>query len=56
MKFKRCPFCGAIHIWRPHLNIICQCGAKYYIHLNTWLNRNTGESMVGGYVQKEAET
>lgn len=39
----KCPFCGYDHEVKPHLNIICQCGGKYYIHTNEWWNRRTGE-------------
>ena len=39
----KCPFCGTDHEVKPHLNIICGCGGKYYIHTNEWWNRRTGE-------------
>ena len=40
MKFKVCPFCGRAHLYdRSYLNIRCACGAKYYFHLNEWLDQ-----------------
>lgn len=39
---ERCPFCGKWHIQSMHLNIICPCGAKYYIHTGEWLDRKGG--------------
>lgn len=41
----KCPFCGTEHTLIPHLNIICGCGGKYYIHTGEWLNRTTGENV-----------
>ena len=41
----KCPFCGTEHDVKPHLNIICLCGAKYYIHTKEWWNRATGEKV-----------
>lgn len=38
-----CPFCKRTHFTRPYLNVICSCGAKFYILSGMWLNRNTGE-------------
>ena len=43
-----CPFCGKEHEQRVWLNIICDCGAKYYgskfnNQTQGWLNRATGE-------------
>ena len=40
---KKCPFCNTETIQHEFLNIICQCGAKYYYADKLWLNRNTGE-------------
>lgn len=37
-----CPFCGKHHEQRMWINIICDCGAKYYFRDNMWLDRNTG--------------
>lgn len=43
-----CPFCKKVHsIASPHLNIICECGGKYYANTGDWLNRNTGETVSG---------
>ena len=41
----KCPFCGTSHDVKPHLNIICPCGAKYYINTKEWWDRTTGEKM-----------
>ena len=41
----KCPFCGTEHEVKPHLNIICGCGGKYYIHLGEWFNRTTGQKI-----------
>lgn len=35
----KCPYCGRTHYVAPHLNVICPCGAKYYIHLREWWSR-----------------
>ena len=40
-----CPFCGKKHITHTWLNVICPCGAKFYIHTHEWLNRKTGEKI-----------
>jgi hypothetical protein len=39
---EHCPFCGKDYEQRVHINIICNCGAKYYFHDNVWLDRKTG--------------
>ena len=39
----KCPFCGREHTAPSLLNVICECGAKYYYNTKKWLNRNTGE-------------
>ena len=39
-----CPVCGKVHeIKHPLLNIICDCGAKYYGKCEIWLDRKTGK-------------
>lgn len=39
-----CPVCGKFHeIKHPSLNIICDCGAKYYAKCEIWLDRKTGK-------------
>ena len=43
MEYKTCPFCGGVHEFKPWLNIICHCGAKYYFMEKFWLHRKTGE-------------
>ena len=46
---KTCPFCGREHSnYRPWINIICPCGAKYYFQWDFWLDRKTGERRDGG--------
>lgn len=45
MEHKTCPFCGVVHEFKPWLNIICTCGAKYYFMDKLWLDRKTGEIM-----------
>ena len=39
-----CPVCGKVHeIKHPLLNIVCDCGAKYYGRCEIWLDRKTGK-------------
>ena len=39
-----CPVCGKVHeIKHPLINIICDCGAKYYGNCEIWLDRKTGK-------------
>ena len=39
-----CPVCGKVReIKHPSLNIICDCGAKYYAKCEIWLDRKTGK-------------
>lgn len=45
MQLLTCPFCKRKHFTRPHLNVLCHCGAKFYIHNGLWLNRKTGEEV-----------
>ena len=43
-----CPFCGRVHNRsHPLLNVICDCGSKYYAWCNLWLDRTTGEYREG---------
>lgn len=43
-----CPFCNKVHSVSSHyLNIICECGGKYYANTRDWFNRNTGEKVKG---------
>lgn len=44
---EKCPFCGKEHEQRAWLNIICDCGAKYYLIWNVWIDRKTGERKFG---------
>ncbi len=49
MFYKQvCPFCGKEHFRHLHINIICDCGAKYYFNTTDWLNRETGEKIHRG--------
>ena len=42
-----CPVCGKVHeIKHPLLNIICDCGAKYYGNCEIWLDRKTGKHYI----------
>jgi hypothetical protein len=40
---RTCPFCKREHEQRMYINIICQCGGKYYFAQGFWLDRKTGE-------------
>ena len=41
-----CPFCHRVHErTNRHLNIICDCGGKYYASNGDWINRKTGETV-----------
>ena len=43
-----CPFCNKIHSVRSlYLNIICECGGKFYANTGEWWNRSTGEKVKG---------
>ena len=42
MRVINCPFCGTQNISRYHLNVLCSCGAKYYIHNGEWWDRKNG--------------
>ena len=44
---ERCPFCNKDHEQSIWLNIICDCGAKYYFRDNIWLDRKTGNRTFG---------
>lgn len=55
---QACPFCRKDNEQRLHINIICRCGAKYYFNLWKWLNRKTGEWILGEeieIIEKEAK-
>lgn len=41
-RISTCPFCGNVNVTRPHINVICPCGAKFYIHTQEWWDRKTG--------------
>lgn len=43
MEHKTYPFCGEVREFKPWLNIICPCGAKYYFIEKFWLHRKTGD-------------
>jgi hypothetical protein len=38
-----CPFCLKQNVARAHLNVICSCGAKFYIFNNEFWDRKTGK-------------
>lgn len=38
-----CPFYGNVQATRPWLNVLCPCGAKFYIHNREWWDRKTGK-------------
>lgn len=40
MYLRHCPFCHSHLKQRLCLNIICDCGAKYYYNTQMWINRN----------------
>ena len=50
---KTCPYCGSFCTGRKDINLICKCGAKYYVKHDIWLNRKTkkGDKMKGGEKQ-----
>ena len=37
-----CPFCGCKNVASKNVNVICTCGAKYYIHNGEFWNRKNG--------------
>lgn len=38
-----CPFCYKQHVANRHINVICGCGAKYYVNTNEFWDRKTGK-------------
>ena len=42
-----CPFCKKVHKTPFWLNVLCNCGAKYYINTNEWWDRKTGKIVKG---------
>lgn len=42
-RIVKCPFCGTKHATRPWLNVLCPCGAKYYVRDREWWDRVTGK-------------
>lgn len=43
VRIITCPFCGKENVARAHLNVICSCGAKFYISNNEFWDRKTGK-------------
>lgn len=43
MRVIECPFCGHKNVARSWLNVLCPCGAKYYISDNTFWDRKYGK-------------
>lgn len=48
MREIKCPFCDCTNIIAAHLNVLCPCGAKYYIHNNEFWERKIGGKIVKG--------
>ena len=48
-----CPFCGKRHITLMYINIICDCGAKFYVRTCEWLNRKTGAGLKATEIEVE---
>lgn len=46
-RIVTCPFCKRYHMVPYYLNVICSCGAKYYINTREWLDRRTGKIVKG---------
>ena len=42
MRKITCPFCDRRHVIAAHLNVLCSCGAKYYIHNGEFWDRKDG--------------
>lgn len=42
MREIRCPFCKRLNVTRALLNVLCPCGAKYYIHNGEFWDRKDG--------------
>ena len=38
-----CPFCGNEHVTAQWLNVLCECGAKFYVNTHEWMDRKTGK-------------
>lgn len=47
-QIKTCPFCGSICEGNMFLNLICKCGAKYYVQSDIWLDRKKTKKEVKG--------
>ena len=43
---ERCPYCGKEHEQKLWLNIICDCGGKYYFTFKRWWKREWVEESV----------
>ena len=43
MRIIRCPFCNEQNIARWNINVLCSCGAKFYIHNYEWWDRKNGK-------------
>lgn len=44
---RKCPFCGKIGEATEFVNILCECGAKYYYVSDIWKDRKTGKEVRG---------
>lgn len=38
-----CPFCLKQCVANRHINVICECGAKYYINTHEFWDRKNGK-------------
>lgn len=43
MRKITCPFCRHQIIARAHVNVLCPCGAKYYIYTKEFWDRKDGK-------------
>lgn len=46
MREIKCPFCGCLHIKPACINVLCSCGAKYYIHNGEFWERKPSGKIV----------
>ena len=51
-QIKTCPFCSSTCEGGKYINLICKCGAKYYVQSDIWLDRKTGKEIKGDVWRK----
>lgn len=51
-RIRICPFCGSICEGSMYINLLCECGAKYYCQSDIWLDRKTGKEVKGDVWRK----